>query len=129
MADKSLPVFVFGCASCGKTVSGKERSCPRCGASFEDVMFECPFCGELVSPSDHACASCGTEFDQFAEEVSETSSVDLDGADPQAPESKHGGADQRSADPSAEAEYECPACGKSVSESDTRCPHCGANFG
>jgi len=128
MADKSLPVFVFGCASCGKTVSGREKTCPRCGASFEGVMFECPFCGELVSPSDRSCASCGTEFESFAEDVSEVCSVDLDGP---SEASKQPSQEQaRKSDEGTEAvEYECPVCGKSVSESDTRCPHCGAQFG
>jgi len=129
MADDSLPVFIFGCASCGKTVSGKESSCPRCGASFEGVMFECPFCGELVSPTDRECGSCGTKFDAFAEEVSETSTLDLDGADKAAQETTRAGQGTVSESGPEMVEYECPACGKPVTESDTRCPHCGANFG
>ncbi|MEM0344243.1 MAG: zinc ribbon domain-containing protein [Thermoplasmata archaeon] len=129
MAEHSLPVFVFGCTSCGKTVSGREAACPRCGASFEGVMFECPFCGELVSPTDRACESCGTEFESFAEEVSEASSVDLDGP-VEPPESASRSSQAREIPQSSETvEYECPVCGKPVGENDMKCPHCGAQFG
>lgn len=125
MGDDQLPVFVFGCVSCGKTVAGTEKACPRCGASFEDVKFECPFCGELISPSQTKCEACGTEFSAFADDVSDTSVVDLDGSGRPA--------EQESAPPLALAEkesvaYECPNCGKPVGESDTQCPHCGARF-
>jgi rubrerythrin len=117
MDETSAPAFVFGCLACGKTVSGGEPKCPRCGASFEDVKFECPFCGELISPEEHRCPSCGTEFAIFADEVSEKSSIDLD----------NGSADPAEVD-AGSTEFECPACGKSVSESDKSCPHCGALF-
>ena len=130
MGKEPMPVFVFACIACGKTVSGSERSCPRCGASFEGVMFECPFCGELVSPSQRKCGSCGTEFGSFSEEVSETSAVDLDGSEgpvsevaqptPETPPSAE--------KPSEVVEFECPACGKPVGENDTTCPSCGARF-
>lgn len=118
MEQDATPVFVFGCISCGKTVSGNEPSCPRCGTSFKGLKFECPFCGELVSPSDHRCTSCGTEFATFAEDVADTSSVSLDGA------RTSGTADS----PAESVEFECPNCGKSVSENDRECPHCGAVF-
>jgi len=125
MGDEPLPVFVFGCVSCGKTVAGTETKCPRCGASFEDVKFECPFCGELVSPGQTRCGACGTEFASFSSEVSDTSLVELDGSEfvavdePQEPV----------AAPQKESvEYECPNCGKPVGESDAECPHCGARF-
>ncbi len=122
MSEGDMPVFVFGCMSCGKTVSGHEKSCPRCGASFEEVVFECPFCGDPVSPSDQRCKNCGTEFGSFAEDVQETSSVALDGEGrrPTVPAEGH-----RAEEP---VEYECPACGKPVSENDNECPHCGAKF-
>lgn len=124
MGEDSLPVFVFGCLSCGKTVAGTEKTCPRCGASFEDVKFECPFCGELVSPAQNRCEACGTEFSAFATEVCETSMVDLDGGEgTDAPPSKGPKAGH-----SDEVSYECPNCGKPVSESDTKCSHCGARF-
>jgi len=117
MDEPSAPVFVLACISCGKTVSGGEKVCPRCGASFENLRFECPFCGELVSPSDTCCHSCKTEFALFAGEVEETSSIDLDGGE--APTDRPSGGD---------AEYECPSCGKPVGAEDKQCPHCGANF-
>lgn len=121
-----MPVFVFGCIACGKTVSGNERSCPRCGASFEDVMFECPFCGELVSPTQRRCGSCGTEFGSFSEEVSETSAVDLDGSESEVAAVRKPPVVQEQ---SREAvEFECPVCGKPVGENDTKCPSCGALF-
>jgi rubrerythrin len=127
MGDESLPVFVFGCLSCGKTVAGNEKSCPRCGASFEDVRFECPFCGELVSPTQHRCSACGTEFAAFAEEVSETAVVDLDRSE--SPAQADSSTEQPRPDPVVETlEYECPNCGKPVSEGDTKCPHCGVVF-
>jgi len=110
MDDKGVPVFVFACVSCGKTVSGSERTCPRCGASFEDVRFECPFCGTLVSPDQHTCPSCKTEFSVFAGDVAETATIELDG------------------DGGEVEEFECPACGKPVSSDDQKCPHCGALF-
>ena len=123
MGDEPLPVFIFGCISCGKTVAGNEKSCPRCGASFEDVKFECPFCGELISLTDRRCPSCNTEFEAFAEEVSEAASVDLDGAEPvPAPETPKPESQEEA------VSYECPNCGKPVSESDTKCPHCGVMF-
>lgn len=123
MGDEPLPVFVFGCVACGKTVAGTEKVCPRCGASFGDIKFECPFCGELVSPTERKCTSCGTEFGAFAEEVSETSSVDLDRSEAQpAPASPSPQA------PEEAVSYECPNCGKPVSETDAKCPHCGAMF-
>ncbi len=116
-----MPVFVFGCMSCGKTVSGREKSCPRCGASFEGVVFECPFCGDPVSPTQAKCENCGTEFGAFAEDVSETAQVVLDGGDSAAP--------APATDESEESvAYECPSCGKPVSENDDACPHCGARF-
>ena len=121
MAKDPLPVFVFGCVSCGKTVEGGETSCPRCGASFEKVKFECPFCGELVSPADRKCAACGTEFAAFAQEVSVTSHVELDGSEMRAIDDSDTRRDQP-------VSYECPACGKPVSETDASCPHCGARF-
>ena len=125
MGGEPLHVFVFGCVSCGKTVAGNEKSCPRCGASFEEVRFECPFCGELISPTDKKCPSCGTEFGAFADEVLETCSLDLDGADlEEERESVETGA---SGAPEPVA-YECPNCGKPVAEDDDECPHCGARF-
>ena len=118
MSEEDMPVFVFGCMSCGKTVSGKEKSCPRCGASFEGVVFECPFCGDAISPEQTRCNGCGTEFSSFSEGVSETAAVDLDGEG----RPRHVGVEKDS------AEYECPTCGKPVSESDNECPHCHARF-
>jgi rubrerythrin len=128
MGKEPLPVFVFGCLSCGKTVAGNERVCPRCGASFEDVRFECPFCGALISPQQHRCNECGTEFGEFAEEVSETSAIDLDGARGVV-EGPSGNAREGGKEPSEEVTYECPNCGKPVTEKDSECPHCGARFG
>ncbi len=125
MAQDSLPVFVYGCLACGKTVAGTEKSCPRCGTSFEDVRFECPFCGELTSPAANKCDACGTEFTAFAEEVSETSSIDLDGSDTEA---THSEAAREAKDAAEPVEYECPNCGKPVGENDSVCPHCGASF-
>ena len=126
MGNEPMPVFVFGCIACGKTVAGSERSCPRCGASFESVVFECPFCGELVSPSQRKCESCGTEFGSFSEEVSETSAVGLDGsADSSAAPSP---ATAKPSESQETLEFECPACGKPVLEGDAKCPHCGALF-
>ena len=117
MADKSLPVFVLACVECGKTVSGGEGKCPRCGVSFEDLDFECPFCGEHVSAGQHTCDSCGTQFEIFAAEVADASAISLD--------SEH---ESLTEERTEELEYECPACGKAVSETDDKCPHCGASF-
>jgi rubrerythrin len=128
MGKDPMPVFVFGCISCGKTVAGNEPRCPRCGASFEGVMFECPFCGELVSPAQQKCPKCETEFSAFSEDVSETSSVNLDGEDTGTDEGPQQPSESEAEVGKGATEFECPACGKSVSESDTRCPHCGANF-
>ena len=130
MGKEPMPVFVFGCIACGKTVAGTERSCPRCGASFEEVKFECPFCGELISPTQRKCESCGTEFGSFSEDVSEVAAVDLDGEDSAvapapAPQGGHASNDE---EPAGSTEFECPACGKPVQESDTKCPHCGVLF-
>ncbi len=125
-----MPVFVFGCIACGKTVAGTERSCPRCGASFEEVKFECPFCGELISPAQRKCESCGTEFGSFSEDVSEASVVDLDGAGSDTapvPEPQSGPASNKD-EPGETMQFECPACGKPVQESDAKCPHCGVLF-
>jgi len=124
MAEDPMPVFVFGCISCGKTVEGNESACPRCGASFENVKFECPFCGELVSPTQRKCTACGTEFSAFAQEVSDTAMVELDGSEV-GPIEDH---DTREESDPEHVEYECPACGKPVLETDTTCPHCGAQF-
>jgi DNA-directed RNA polymerase subunit RPC12/RpoP len=128
MGEEPMPVFVFGCLSCGKTVAGNEPRCPRCGVSFEGVQFECPFCGELVSPTQHKCGKCGTEFGAFAEEVSETSAVTLDGVDGSAVGEQTPVPDQKPEESGEALEFECPACGKSVSENDSKCPHCGALF-
>ncbi len=121
---KDLPIFVFGCVSCGKTVAGTEKACPRCGASFENVKFECPFCGTLVSPRDMACSECGTGFGDFADDVADTSAIELDGAG--IASSAKDGTDK--VEPH-EVTYECPNCGKSVSENDAECPSCGVKFG
>ncbi len=120
-----MPVFVFGCTACGKTVAGSEKRCPRCGASFEDVKFECPFCGELISPSNSKCDSCGTEFSAFAEDVAGNCSIDLDGAECEPGADQVAGGGEVRKEP---AEYECPNCGKPVSENDSKCPHCGVWF-
>ena len=116
MAEESPPVFVLACVSCGKTVSGDEEKCPRCGVSFEDRKFECPFCGEHTTSAEKKCGSCGTEFEIFAEEVAETSVIELDSSSGSEPSGKDG------------ATFECPACGKAVDEADEKCPHCGAIF-
>ena len=126
MGKEPLPVFVFGCISCGKTVGGNEKSCPRCGASFEEVKFECPFCGELVSLNQRRCSTCDTEFGSFSEEVCETALIDLDGADTTAEGAARAEGPSKREDESYE--FECPVCGKAVSESDSKCPHCGALF-
>ncbi len=118
MAEEDMPVFVFGCMSCGKTVSGREKACPRCGASFEGVVFECPFCGEAVSPDETRCPNCHTEFSAFSEGVSETSAVALDGE----------GRPSHVGERKGPVEYECPECGGLVGESDSECPHCHARF-
>jgi len=128
MGKEPLPVFVFGCLSCGKTVAGNETVCPRCGTSFEDVRFECPFCGALISPQQHRCNECGTEFSQFAEEVSGTSAIELDGAQ-SFDEDTTGDKLESGKGAYEEVTYECPNCGKSVAEKDSECPHCGARFG
>ncbi len=120
-----LPVFVFGCVSCGKTVAGTEKACPRCGASFENLKFECPFCGTLVSPMDMKCAECGTGFGEFAEAVADMSAIDLDSAEDTSPDL----GDAEKATQSHDVAYECPNCGKPVSETDTECPNCGVKFG
>lgn len=127
MGEDPLPVFVFGCLSCGKTVEGTERACPRCGASFENVKFECPFCGELVSLGQRKCEVCGTEFGAFAQEVSQTSMVELDGSEVAPIEDRDTREDKGDGVPDA-VEYECPACGKRVVDTDATCPHCGARF-
>lgn len=127
MDKEPLPVFVFGCVACGKTVAGTEKVCPRCGASFEEVKFECPFCGELISPTQRKCESCGTEFSEFADGVSEVSAIDLDSPETVAvPEAAT--IESKPAAPSEVVEFECPNCGKPVSENDTECPNCGARF-
>lgn len=129
MAEEAPAIFVLACVSCGKTVSGSEDKCPRCGVSFKDACFECPFCGSIVSAEETRCSECGTEFSIFAETVDDSATVELDGPEVQAP----------AADPAPEAapqeavaegpaEYECPSCGKPVGESDSVCPHCGARF-
>jgi DNA-directed RNA polymerase subunit RPC12/RpoP len=130
MGKEPMPVFVFGCVTCGKTVSGNERTCPRCGTSFEGVMFECPFCGELVSPIQRRCESCGTEFAAFSEDVSETSAVDLDGSGSPVSDSAPSASEPAEAEeaPAETVEFECPICSKPVAENDTKCPHCGALF-
>jgi DNA-directed RNA polymerase subunit RPC12/RpoP len=121
MAEQSLPVFILACVACGKTVSGKEEKCPRCGTSFDDMEFECPFCSEKVTASQSKCGSCGTEFEIFAEEVAEASSVVLDSEEVEPPtQAEQPGSDQLM--------YECPSCGKQVGDTDTKCPHCGAMF-
>ncbi len=127
MDKEPLPVFVFGCVACGKTVAGTEKFCPRCGASFEEVKFECPFCGELISPTQRKCESCGTEFSEFADGVSEVSAIDLDSPETVTiPEAAT--IESKPAVPSEVVEFECPNCGKPVSENDTECPNCGARF-
>ena len=122
-----MPVFVFGCMSCGKTVAGTEKTCPRCGASFEDAKFECPFCGELISPGEKSCRTCGTEFSSFSGEVSETSVIELDGREGSAEEPLPAEPEVDGEEPEV-VSFECPACGKQVAESDSKCPHCGAMF-
>jgi predicted RNA-binding Zn-ribbon protein involved in translation (DUF1610 family) len=122
-----MPVFIFGCLSCGKTVAGTEKSCPRCGASFEDAKFECPFCGELIAPGDRTCRTCGTEFSSFSDEVSETSLIELDGEE-KAPETEASQGPEPKQEEADEVVFECPVCGKQVSEGDAKCPHCGALF-
>jgi len=121
MAEQTLPVFILACVGCGKTVSGNETKCPRCGTSFDEMKFECPFCGETVTASQKKCDSCGTEFEIFAEDVVETSSVALDseGTEPSSQPEQPG---------VGQAAYECPSCGKPVGETDTKCPSCGAMF-
>lgn len=132
MADQSPPVFVLACVSCGKTVSGSEAKCPRCGASFEDMCFECPFCGKIVSAGQSRCGECGTEFSIFAEAVDEASSLELDGpsnsAAPEAAGPVAPAEPAQAAGVGEAADYECPACGKPVGEKDEQCPHCGARF-
>lgn len=117
MAEESLPVFVLACVSCGKTVSGDEDKCPRCGISFEDRKFECPFCSEHTTSANMRCESCGTEFEIFAEEVAETSTIELDSPSQSEPPPKDDA-----------PTFECPSCGKNVGEEDKKCPHCGAVF-
>lgn len=123
MAEQSHPVFILACVACGKTVSGKEDKCPRCGTSFDGMEFECPFCGEKVTTTDSMCPFCKTKFEIFAEEVAETSSVELDSPGP-APAD----APEKEEEKTEKVEYECPSCGKPVGESDSKCPHCGAMF-
>ena len=126
MGQESLPVYVFGCVSCGKTVAGTEKVCPRCGASFENVKFECPFCGELVSLAQSKCEACGTEFSAFSDDVSDTSLVELDGSE--STEKMEAPAPPTISEKEA-VEYECPNCGKPVGETDLECPYCRARFG
>jgi predicted amidophosphoribosyltransferase len=141
MADDVPSVFVLACVACGKTVSGSEATCPRCGASFEDLCFECPFCGSIVSAGATKCSECNTEFSIFAEAVDDAASVELDGPFEEAVQpSEPAAAEPQAAlpEPVAEPElpapvaetneYECPACGKPVGEKDDACPHCGARF-
>ena len=91
-------------------------------------MFECPFCGELVSLSQRKCESCGTEFGAFSEEVSKTSLVELDGSDIVMDEETEKNEIEEAQAQGEAVEFECPSCGKPVSENDTACPHCGARF-
>src|SRR4030065_873758 len=107
MGDESLPIVASGWVSCGKTVAGTDKVCPRCGASFEDVKYECPFCGELIAPGQTRCEACATEFASFSSDVSDTSLVDLDGSESLVKEET---AAPQSSPEKETGEYECPNC-------------------
>lgn len=145
------PLFVFGCSSCGRTVSGSEERCPRCGQEFaDDVLFECPFCGELIGVRAVSCPACRTRFAALAEarEASDTAlesvtEAMLEEGRPTeeqlnkpyvCPSCDAPLAGTEAACPNCEIPlealeaFECPKCGGPVRPDDDECPECGARF-
>jgi len=149
VADR--PLFVFGCASCGRTVSGLEERCPRCGQEFAaNARFECPFCGEFVEIRKARCPACGTSFASLSE-AREASDSALDAVTEAVLEEARPAPGElrkpyvcpscdaplqgtETACPNCEIAldqleaFECPKCGGPVGREDDECPECGAQF-
>jgi predicted RNA-binding Zn-ribbon protein involved in translation (DUF1610 family) len=82
---------VRDCPSCGQTLTGGEKSCPKCGKETPEVTkkparakktpskvakVECPHCGELVSKRSRKCPACMTNLAAGFYKVSDKSVVE-----------------------------------------------------
>lgn len=62
----------LSCPVCSWLLNGTERSCPKCGKSFDlDLTYQCPVCGSLVHSDAVKCSECDAMFEEGEEEVSE----------------------------------------------------------
>ena len=100
------------------------------GDISEEYMTECPSCGKMISESLDRCPYCGTELFSAAsisallEKTSGRAARDADQAAEEEPEEQQHDPEELPEGPITE----CPGCGRMISESQDRCPYCGAEL-
>ena len=104
----------------------------------KEELTECPGCGRLISESLDKCPHCGTELIS-AESISELlrrssgkksvlAKEEAVSAEEELPDGSEKSAEETDEPLSEGPVTECPGCGKWISESLDRCPHCGAEL-
>ena len=53
------------CPFCGEHVTGRDLTCPHCGADLRPFDDECPFCGVLIDSSEILCPNCGADIYEY----------------------------------------------------------------
>ena len=96
----------------------------------DGLMTECPSCGKMISDSLDRCPHCGAELFSAAsisallEKTSGRAARDADQAAEEEPEEQQHDPEELPEGPITE----CPGCGRMISESQDRCPYCGAEL-
>ena len=96
--------------SCGCTLTGKERFCPKCGKPVENGAIVCT-CGRTVDRGMMFCPSCGKSVKELQEKLSAGAGAGFEGAAPAGGES-------------VQKYREC-TCGAKVPEGQRMCMECG----
>ena len=68
------------CPECGKEISDKAKTCPRCGVP----IYVCPECGRVSADCEGVCPHCGYEHvekNPIAQNPKEEQSIRMDGAE------------------------------------------------
>lgn len=135
------------CTNCGKPVDERDVECPHCGEYFEGVEEICPFCDSSVPRGASRCPLCKKKFkpntkkgkttdDKKKMECPECGAV-VDLGTKICPGCDHSFGKERSTlrtkkGKKAEKQGEvfmCSICGGDVTEKESKCPDCGAEFG
>lgn len=125
---------VLACPECSSRVTGKEKSCPRCGERFDGATeFDCPFCGGRIERASGICPKCRANLASIANGTAKSAAVSRRCpvcavvVDHDAIRCRVCGARVDGQQP-ARATKPCPSCGADVAITAGTCPICEADL-